>query len=137
MFALYNLSNGDVASAGLYDFLSQFLGEVVKIFPDPHLFLGGDEVHNSCYRLDNDTAAYLNAHPGTCVCTMNWICSAGESERVRCACSLRDGVPGDRGSILEERAEHLRSAEKDARILGLGYAWAVLQRDEALPCAPD
>jgi hypothetical protein len=33
-----------------------------SIFTDPLLFLGGDEVHNSCYATDNVTANYLKQH---------------------------------------------------------------------------
>ena len=35
---------------------------VVCCVADPLLFLGGDEVHNSCYSADNSTAEYLKEH---------------------------------------------------------------------------
>jgi hexosaminidase len=45
----------DPTKPAVYTFLRRFLGEVVQIFPDPTLFLGGDEVHSACYAVDNET----------------------------------------------------------------------------------
>jgi hexosaminidase len=45
-----------------YDFLSTFLQEMVTIFPDAYLFLGGDEVQTSCFTESPSVSAWMAAN---------------------------------------------------------------------------
>jgi hexosaminidase len=42
-----------------YDFLKSFLGEMAAIFPDMYVFLGGDEVDQSCFSGSPTVAAWM------------------------------------------------------------------------------
>lgn len=45
-----------------YDFLGAFLGEMVTIFPDMFLFLGGDEVQTYCFTESPSVSAWMEAN---------------------------------------------------------------------------
>eukprot|EP00658_Telonema_sp_P-2_P012592 TRINITY_DN14793_c0_g1_i4.p1 TRINITY_DN14793_c0_g1~~TRINITY_DN14793_c0_g1_i4.p1 ORF type:complete len:507 (+),score=93.20 TRINITY_DN14793_c0_g1_i4:154-1674(+) len=52
----------DPTQNSTYDFLNDFLGEMMSIFVDEYVFLGGDEVDASCWDANPSIKAWLTAH---------------------------------------------------------------------------
>ena len=51
----------DPTQDATYDFLNAFFGEMMTIFPDEYVFLGGDEVDHTCWDANPAIAAWLAA----------------------------------------------------------------------------
>lgn len=52
----------DPTKPGLYFFLRSLLEEVVHLFPDKYLHMGGDEVPFECWESNPDIATFMRDH---------------------------------------------------------------------------
>jgi hexosaminidase len=52
----------DPAKEATYKFLDAFIGEMVKIFPDPYFHIGGDEVNAKTWNNNPRIKAFMEAH---------------------------------------------------------------------------
>lgn len=52
----------DPTKDATYDFIARFLKEVTDVFPDPYLFLGGDEVQGHCWAESPSVSSWMAAH---------------------------------------------------------------------------
>ena len=55
----------DPTNDAVYEFLTQFLGEMAGVFPDEYMFLGGDEVQPTCFNASSEQRAWLRKHNRT------------------------------------------------------------------------
>lgn len=46
----------------LYDFVRNLFSEIVQVFPDQYLHLGGDEVPFDCWASNSEIAEYMRVH---------------------------------------------------------------------------
>lgn len=46
----------------LYEFVRNLFSEIVQVFPDQYLHLGGDEVPFDCWASNPEIIAYMKAH---------------------------------------------------------------------------
>jgi hexosaminidase len=52
----------DPTNPATYKFLDAFIGEMVRIFPDPYFHIGGDEVNPKTWNTNPKIKAYMEAH---------------------------------------------------------------------------
>jgi hexosaminidase len=52
----------DPTKEATYKFLDAFIGEMVKIFPDPYFHIGGDEVNPKTWNTNPKIKAFMDAH---------------------------------------------------------------------------
>ena len=52
----------DPTQEGTYKFLTEFLAEMVRLFPDPYFHIGGDEVNGKQWDANAKIQAFKNAH---------------------------------------------------------------------------
>lgn len=49
-------------NAALYDFVRNLFSEIVQVFPDQYLHLGGDEVPFDCWASNSEIVEYMRLH---------------------------------------------------------------------------